>query len=161
MSRHSIPTFYIHFRVFFRTLKNYFLTLVKRGILLKTRKKIQVRNLISNLYSWCRWPESNRHGLFNRRILSYERECLKFSSFRTPISKVFKPMIILWDKLCKTLWQNDSPVKSHTILFLLEFLIYIRILYHIANVVNIECILFFIFHPIQTSAWMGYVVYEL
>ena len=19
---------------------------------------------------WCRWPESNRHGLFNRRILS-------------------------------------------------------------------------------------------
>ena len=42
----------------------------KIGTFAEITQKIQVRNLISNLIFWCRWPESNRHGLFNRRILS-------------------------------------------------------------------------------------------
>ena len=37
-----------------------------------------IKNLVNNRFfnclqgfvNWCRWPESNRHGLFNRRILS-------------------------------------------------------------------------------------------
>ena len=33
-------------------------------------QKKQVRNLISNLILWCRYPESNRDGLLVRRILS-------------------------------------------------------------------------------------------
>ena len=37
---------------------------------MKLRKKIQIRNLISNLILWCRYPESNRDGLLVRRILS-------------------------------------------------------------------------------------------
>ena len=51
-----------------KQLNNYFYYIISddlRQLMFCSTKKQS-----NDCFFWCRWPESNRHGLFNRRILS-------------------------------------------------------------------------------------------
>ena len=57
----------------FKSLLHYYCITFNKNQKNKKSITLEITGLCSFYYTfrvWCRWPESNRHGLFNRRILS-------------------------------------------------------------------------------------------
>ena len=71
-------------------------------------KKINLSNCFKALISlWCRWPESNRHALFRRRILSFISPVF-YSHFHSLSLPSFLPLNRCYIKLYSILFYSPN-----------------------------------------------------